>query len=92
EDEMLIGSADMMPRNLDRRIEVLAPVLDRKLKAFIFNDILLVHLEDNRKAYRLLPDGGYEKVSPSGPAVDSQALMMERTDGWEEAAEEDDLG
>ena len=84
EDEIFIGSADMMPRNLDRRIEVLAPVLDRKLKSFILNDILMIHLGDNRKAHRLLPDGGYEKVRPGSPAVNSQARMLERPCGWEE--------
>ena len=84
EDEILIGSADMMPRNLDRRIEILAPVLDQKLKSFILNDILLVHLDDDQKAYRLLPEGGYEKVRSRSPAVNSQALMLEQTGGWEE--------
>ncbi|MDR2725153.1 MAG: polyphosphate kinase 1 [Candidatus Adiutrix sp.] len=83
-DEMLIGSADMMPRNLDRRIEILAPVLDRKLKNFILNDILLVHLADNQKTYRLLSDGGYEKVKPRGPAVNSQDLMLSRPGDREE--------
>jgi len=81
---MLIGSADMMPRNLDRRIEILAPVLDRKLKNFILNDILLVHLADNQKTYRLLSDGGYEKVKPRGPAVNSQDLMLSRPGDREE--------
>jgi polyphosphate kinase len=87
QDEIFIGSADMMPRNLDKRIEILAPVLDQKLKDLILTDILLVHLDDNQKTYRLSPEGGYEKAQPYGPAVNSQALMLERTGGWAEAAE-----
>jgi polyphosphate kinase len=77
----------MMPRNLDRRIEIMAPVLDRNLKSFLLDDILMAHLDDNQRTYRLLPEGGYEKVRSRGPAVDSQALMLERTGGWEEGLE-----
>ncbi|MDR2934662.1 MAG: polyphosphate kinase 1 [Candidatus Adiutrix sp.] len=87
QDEVFIGSADMMPRNLDKRIETLAPVLDRKLKGLVLNDILLAHLDDNQKTYRLLPGGGYEKTPAGGPAINSQALMLERPGGWAEAGE-----
>jgi polyphosphate kinase len=66
-----------MPRNLDRRIEVLAPILNPELKKTILNLILATHLSDNQNAWRLLPNGDYEKVSSDGPPIDSQALMME---------------
>ncbi|MDR3204119.1 MAG: polyphosphate kinase 1 [Deltaproteobacteria bacterium] len=81
-DELFFGSADLMPRNLDRRIEVLAPILNEELKMVILERILLVHLADNRKAWRLLSNGSYEKVSNSKPAVDSQAIMMEGKINW----------
>jgi polyphosphate kinase len=87
QDEIFIGSADMMPRNLDKRIEILAPLLDHRLKGLVLNDILLPHLDDNRKTYRLSPEGGYEKTPPGGPAINSQALMLERPGGWDEAGE-----
>jgi polyphosphate kinase len=87
QDEIFIGSADMMPRNLDKRIEILAPLLDQKLKGLVLNDILLAHLDDNQKTYRLSPEGGYEKTASCCPALNSQALMMERPGGWDEAGE-----
>jgi len=89
QDEIFIGSADMMPRNLDKRIETLAPVLDHGLKNILLNDILLTHLDDNQKTYRLTPDGVYEKTQAGGGrAVNSQEMMMERAGSWEVAAEE----
>jgi polyphosphate kinase len=78
ESEMYIGSADLMPRNLDRRIEVLAPILDENLKEKIFTEILKVHLDDNQNAYQLMPDGSYVKVEVKDEIIDSQALMLER--------------
>jgi polyphosphate kinase len=76
---MYIGSADLMPRNLDRRIEVLAPILDPVLKKRILEEILLVHLADNVKTYELGPDGLYRKNQEEGQKkVDSQMAMLER--------------
>ena len=95
-DEMFIGSADLMPRNLDRRIEVLVPVEDPMLRRIIYEDILLAHLNDNVKARRLKNNGEYERVLPEGPVIiDSQKLMMEREGGWnysQEEASSDDTG
>ncbi|MDR2140940.1 MAG: polyphosphate kinase 1 [Deltaproteobacteria bacterium] len=74
--EMFVGSADLMPRNLDRRIEVLAPILNDTLRERVLNDILLTHLDDNHNAYRLKPDCSYEVVPQVGQKIDSQAIMM----------------
>jgi polyphosphate kinase len=79
DSEMFIGSADLMPRNLDRRIEVMAPILDPEIKEMMLRDILMVHLSDTRNAYRLLPDGSYDKVEAKGREIDSQALMLDRS-------------
>ena len=88
-DEMFIGSADLMPRNLDRRIEVLTPVEDPRLRRTIYEDILLVHLNDNVKSRRLKNTGEYERVLPVGSILlDSQKLMMEREGGWNYSPEE----
>jgi len=54
---MLLGSSDMMPRNLDRRVEVLFPVRDARIRRAAARYILEVHLRDNVKSHRLLPDG-----------------------------------
>jgi polyphosphate kinase len=66
EPEVLIGSADIMGRNLDRRVEVLTPVLDPALRTRLHDSILQTYLADTVKARRMLPDGRYEPVGP-GP-------------------------
>ena len=63
-EEVYLGSADLMQRNLDRRVETLFPVEDRALKHYIAHDILSCYLKDNQKARLLLPDGTYDRVVP----------------------------
>lgn len=72
---MYVGSADMMTRNLNGRIEVLAPVLDKKLMENILKQIVYPQLADNTHAWELLSDGGYKKVvrKAGDPAMDSQS-------------------
>lgn len=62
---VLLGSADLMPRNLYRRVEIVFPVLSQELKDHIKKDILDVFLADNVKARVLKPDGTYERVTRS---------------------------
>ena len=64
EPELYIGSSDWMPRNLDRRVEVLAPVEKPEIKAFLTDNYLMAYLDDNTKAWLMQPDGHYEKLSP----------------------------
>jgi polyphosphate kinase len=73
-----IGSADLMPRNLDRRVEVLAPVEDPALVSRLHDEILGTYLADNVRSRRMLPDGTYERLSPAEGevAVDSQAALL----------------
>ena len=66
EEDVYIGSADWMARNLDRRVEVVTPVLDPQLKRYLNDVILASYLRDNVKARVLTADGNYEKV-PMGP-------------------------
>lgn len=78
EEEMLLGSADLMPRNLNRRVEVLFPVQGRLLH-LIRDSVLFVHLKDNVQARQLLADNTYVRLQP-GPdeeSLDSQAWMLE---------------
>ena len=63
-EEILLGSADLMPRNIDRRVEVLFPVLDKQMILHIKEDILNYYQRDNTKARRMLPDGSYNRVKP----------------------------
>lgn len=62
--EIYTGSSDWMPRNLDRRVEVLAPVEDPALKKFLREEYLDAYLKDNVKARLLQPDGTYVRVEP----------------------------
>jgi polyphosphate kinase len=64
EDELYLGSADLMPRNLDHRVEVVYPVEDRALRHHLSQIILPAYLRDTANARRLLPDGSYERVRP----------------------------
>jgi polyphosphate kinase len=84
EDEILLGSADMMPRNLDRRVEILFPVTNPHLKEILFRDILGIHLKDNVKARRLNADGSYIRLSPAEgeKAVDSQLWLLQHKGSW----------
>ncbi|HET9963678.1 MAG TPA: polyphosphate kinase 1, partial [Nitrospiraceae bacterium] len=78
EEEVLLGSADLMPRNLDRRVEVLFPVLDLQWKDVVINDILAIGVRDNVQARRMRSDGTYEPVRPSASqsALSSQEYFM----------------
>lgn len=64
DDELLMGSADLMPRNLDHRVEVLVPVEDPALRAQLRDVALPTYLRDTANARRLLPDGAYERITP----------------------------
>lgn len=84
DEEMLLGSSDMMPRNLDRRVETLFPVQDARVREAIKRDILDVHLKDTAKAKRLLADGTYEKVVPEGgeKPLSSQDWLLAHRGEW----------
>lgn len=77
-EEVYLGSADLMQRNLDRRIEVLFPIESPKLLRFIRDVLLETYLRDNVHSRILQPDGTYVRVSrqPDEPIVDSQSIAM----------------
>ena len=87
--EVYCGSADWMPRNLERRVEILFPVEDPKLKEKLIH-ILDVQLADTVKAQVLQPDGSYEKVDRRGrEAVTAQEVFCQEAI---EAAREQENG
>ncbi len=79
-----------MPRNLDRRVEILFPVQDPRLRQALLRDILATHLKDNVQAHRLLSDGRYERIvsQPGEPTVDSQMHLLESRGVWNDGAQE----
>jgi polyphosphate kinase len=80
-EEIYLGSADMMQRNLDRRVEILFPVRDEKLKISIMKTILKAYLKDNVKARQLMPDMTYQIIpgSEEGKRIDAQEWLMNHT-------------
>ena len=64
-EELYMGSADWMPRNLDKRVEIVFPLKDEKIKQQA-KHILDIQLADNLKAHILQPDGSYEKIDKRG--------------------------
>ena len=78
-DEVYLSSADWMPRNFVRRVEVLFPIEDIELRRRIIDEILGTQLADNVKAFHLRSDGVYHRaVAVEGePALRSQARFME---------------
>ena len=76
--EYFLGSADWMTRNLDNRVEAVAPVEDRDLQQYL-DDVLETMFADNRRAWELQADGTYVQQTPDGDAVvDVQRRLMER--------------
>jgi polyphosphate kinase len=77
-EEMYLGSADLMPRNLNRRVEVVFPLADPLLRTQVRDGILHVQLADTVKARELRVDGTYQRVRPAHDArpFDSQAWFL----------------
>lgn len=76
--DIYLGSADLMPRNLDRRVEVLFPVKEERIVQKIKEEILPIYLADNTKAWRMKSNGVYERVKRSDdePPVSVQTWLM----------------
>ena len=68
-DDIYLGSADLMPRNIDRRVEVLFPVQDPGIIQYLRDHLLPAYQQDNIKARRLKPDGTYEQLSPQAGEI-----------------------
>jgi len=84
DEEMFLGSADLMPRNLDRRVETLFPIEDARLRERLRDQVLNIHLQDNVQCRVLLPDGKYTHRRPQAkkPELNSQLWMVEHRGIW----------
>ena len=80
EEEIYIGSADLMSRNIDHRVEVLAPIRDPGLVRSIRDGVLKTYLADNVKARQMNAAGNYTRKKPAGgkAPVNSQECLLER--------------
>ncbi len=82
-EEVFLGSADLMPRNLDRRVEVLFPVEDPAIRKAIVSDILPVQLMDNVKTRILKCDGTYERRSAGrDELLNAQRWLVDHRGIW----------
>ena len=86
EEMVLISSADWMPRNLDRRVELMVPVNDRGCRDRLIK-VLETYFEDNTNSWRMLPDGSYQQIERvKGPAVRAQRVLYDRVvEAWKSA-------
>jgi polyphosphate kinase len=78
EEELYIGSADWMTRNLKHRVEVVTPVNDQEAKRFLSDVLLDAYLTDNTQARELQPDGSYTPILTGSEPFNSQEYFMGR--------------
>lgn len=76
--ELYLSSADWMPRNFIRRVEVAFPIENAALKDEVINGVLPKFLHDRVKARELQPDGSYRRLKPEGPEPRQQAQLQFR--------------
>ena len=83
-EEVFLGSADLMPRNLDRRVEVLFPVESPSLRTAIISTILPAQLNDTIKIRLLQSDGSYVRKKPSDttPPLNAQTWLVDHRGLW----------
>lgn len=88
EQTMLMGSADLMPRNLNQRVEVLFPVEDPEMIRYVNENILQTYLNDNIKARMMNPDGSYTQRTPrpGAPPLNAQEWFISKTHSSNEGA------
>ena len=89
-EQVYLGSADLMPRNLDRRVETLFPVEDPALVRRLRDEILTTYLADNLKSHVMVADGSYEKQrpQPGQEPLNSQEWLIARAAAATERAPE----
>jgi polyphosphate kinase len=78
-EETFIGSADLMPRNFDRRVEIVVPLKDRALAHRVRYEVLDSYLSDTLSARELLPTGRYRRLMPRAgePGTSAQSVLLD---------------
>jgi polyphosphate kinase len=75
--QLFISSADWMPRNLDRRIELLVPVDDPDTRAKL-TETLLTYFEDDTNTWQMTKNGKYKRIQPVGKPINAQSRLYKR--------------
>ncbi|HVA62521.1 MAG TPA: polyphosphate kinase 1 [Terriglobales bacterium] len=86
-DEIYLGSADWMPRNLYERVEVVFPVRDPALRHRLRHQILAAYLADNAKTRWMQPDGSYLRPPPKARGFNAQEFLLALSQGAARAAD-----
>jgi len=78
QEEVYLGSADLMPRNLNHRVEALFPVESPKLVQYLRDEVLATYLADNSQAREMESNGSYKRLEPHSeePGINSQAWLL----------------
>jgi polyphosphate kinase len=81
DEQVFVGSVDLKPRNLDRRVEVIVPIEEQQLVRQLRDEVLAIYLADNTKARIMQPDGSYLRASPKRGEdyIDSQTELLAQT-------------
>src|SRR5208283_1101597 len=84
-EEIYLSSADFMPRNLTRRVELGFPIRDKNLLARLKDEILETYLSDTAKSWYQQPDGTYVRPSQRDPRSESQVKLLRQATGSQPA-------
>lgn len=89
EPQLYIASADWMPRNLERRVELMTPIMDENIAEKLYG-ILQLQISDNVNARVMLSNGDYERAKPEKSAIDSQKMMEDYINSLHESIKKED--
>ena len=74
--KIFISSADIMPRNFDRRYEVMVPILNQTVHKQILNQIMVANLKDNTQAWEMKSTGEYIRIKEGNPSISAHNYFM----------------
>ena len=74
--KVFISSADIMPRNFDRRYEVMVPILNQTVHKQILNQIMVANLKDNTQTWQMKSSGEYSRIKESKSPISAHNYFM----------------